>query len=56
MLSCLADHQTLLFDAAAPARYSCVAKFFAVNTKVGEQMQAIGAQRSAGGGGGGSFF
>ncbi|CAO1624255.1 unnamed protein product [Jaminaea pallidilutea] len=35
----------------------CVAKFFAVNQKVGEQMAALGAQQQqGGGGGGGSFF
>lgn len=39
---------------------SCVSKFFAVNAKVGEQMQAIGqasgAAGGAGGGGGGGLF
>ncbi|PWN21270.1 hypothetical protein BCV69DRAFT_282005 [Microstroma glucosiphilum] len=37
----------------------CVSKFFAVNAKVGEKMQAIGQQAGgaqAGAGGGGSFF
>ncbi|CAD6886580.1 unnamed protein product [Tilletia controversa] len=37
----------------------CVAKFFTVNAKVGERMQAVGGQAAAGGGaagGGGSFF
>ncbi|KAK0542546.1 protein transporter tim10 [Tilletia horrida] len=33
----------------------CVSKFFAVNTKVGERMQALGGQAGAAGGGG-SFF
>lgn len=33
---------------------SCVSKFFSVNQKVGEQMQALGQAASAGGGAGGA--
>ncbi|PWN50383.1 hypothetical protein IE53DRAFT_387320 [Violaceomyces palustris] len=34
----------------------CVAKFFTVNAKVGEQMQKMGGAAAGGGGGGGGFF
>ncbi|WFD37274.1 protein transporter tim10 [Malassezia japonica] len=34
----------------------CVSKFFAVNAKVGEQMQAIGQQASGAGAPGGRMF
>lgn len=38
--------------------HSCVSKFFAVNAKVGEKMQALGGGAAGAGapGGGGSFF
>lgn len=35
---------------------SCVAKFFAVNAKVGEQMQAIGQSAGMAGGSSGGMF